>query len=120
MSTKCQFKKCTSSQVVWNSPRCVPILQYHVFVIERIWYICYCRKRAEEEVAKLRHRITTKDEEFTKTADGLERELEAVRDQMKHIQKERDKTLKDKESLLEEVGNEREIKHTIFTHCWKR
>ena len=51
----------------------------------------------------MRHRISAKDEEFTKTADGLERELEAVRDQMKHSQKERDKTLKDKESLLEEV-----------------
>ena len=65
------------------------------------------RKRAEEEVAKLKHRISAKDEEFTKTADGLERELEAVRDQMKQSQKERDKTLKDKESLLEEVRKEK-------------
>ena len=35
------------------------------------------------------------------------RELEAVRDQVKQSQKERDKTLKDKESLLKEVRKEK-------------
>ena len=68
-------------------------------------YICIVNfsKRQEEEVTKLKQKISSKDDEFTRTADGLERELEAVRDQMKQSQKERDKTLKDKESLLEEV-----------------
>ena len=61
------------------------------------------RKKLEEEISKLKGKISNKDEEFTRTADGLERELEAVRDQMKQSQKDRDRTLKDKENLLEEV-----------------
>ena len=61
------------------------------------------RKKLEEEISKLKGKISNKDEEFTRTADGLERELEAVRDQMKQSQKDRDRTLKDKETLLEEV-----------------
>ena len=61
------------------------------------------RKKLEEEISKLKGKISNKDEEFTRTANGLERELEAVRDQMKQSQKDRDRTLKDKETLLEEV-----------------
>lgn len=61
-------------------------------------------KRSEDEVSKLRGRIAIKDEEFTKTADGLEKELQALRDQLQMLQKDRDKVLKDKEALLEEVN----------------
>ena len=73
------------------------------------------RKKLEEEISKLKGKILNKDEEFTRTADGLERELEAVRDQMKQSQKDRDRTLKDKETLLEEVKYIR-----IYHECLER
>ncbi|XP_053379016.1 coiled-coil domain-containing protein 150-like isoform X2 [Mercenaria mercenaria] len=61
-------------------------------------------KRSEEEVSKLRTKMSSKDEEFTKTADGLEKELQSLREQLQTLQKDRDKALKDKEALLEEVN----------------
>ncbi|KAL4221302.1 hypothetical protein ACF0H5_019565 [Mactra antiquata] len=62
-------------------------------------------KRAEEEISKLRTKISTKDEEFTATADGLEKELVSLREQLQILQKDKDKTMKDKEALLEEVNS---------------
>ncbi|XP_060580198.1 coiled-coil domain-containing protein 150-like isoform X3 [Ruditapes philippinarum] len=61
-------------------------------------------KRSEEEVSKLRSKISSKDEEFSKTAGSLEKELQSLRDQLQTLQKDRDKALKDKEALLEEVN----------------
>jgi len=54
-------------------------------------------------VTKLKSKISTKDEEFTNTADSLEKELVSLRDQLEIQQKDKDSTLKDKEALLEEV-----------------
>ena len=61
-------------------------------------------KRSEEEVSKLKTRISSKDEEFTRTAESLSKELSSLQDQLQQQQADRDRILKDKESLLEEVG----------------
>jgi len=66
--------------------------------------MCLSSKRSEEEASQLKTKISSKDEEFTQTAESLSTELTALRDQLAAGQKEREKILKDKESLLEEVG----------------
>ncbi|KAK3591041.1 hypothetical protein CHS0354_026055 [Potamilus streckersoni] len=61
-------------------------------------------RKAEEEGNNWKMKLNEKDEQFTLSADNLEKELTSLRHQLSLLQKEKDRTLKDKENLLEEVN----------------
>ncbi|KAL3862087.1 hypothetical protein ACJMK2_008081 [Sinanodonta woodiana] len=61
-------------------------------------------RKSEEEGNNWKRKLNEKDEQFTLSADNLEKELTSLRHQLSLLQKEKDRTLKDKENLLEEVN----------------
>ena len=57
----------------------------------------------EKELNSLNKKHLNKDDEYNKVADGLQKQLSSLKHQLQVLQKEKDRAMKDKENLLNEV-----------------
>jgi septation ring formation regulator EzrA len=73
----------------------------------RLWYsltFIYFRRHVEQEYTSLNKKFVAKDDEYCQAASGLEKELNSLRHQLQVVKKEKDRAVKDKDHLLDEVS----------------
>lgn len=64
---------------------------------KRLWHV-------EQEYTSLNKKFVAKDDEYCQAASGLEKELNSLRYQLQVVKKEKDRAVKDKDHLLDEVN----------------
>lgn len=61
-------------------------------------------RHVEQEYTSLNKKFVAKDDEYCQAASGLEKELNSLRHQLSVVKKEKDRAVKDKDHLLDEVN----------------
>ncbi|VDI60114.1 Hypothetical predicted protein, partial [Mytilus galloprovincialis] len=61
-------------------------------------------RHVEQEYTSLNKKFVAKDDEYCQAASGLEKELNSLRHQLQVVKKEKERAVKDKDHLLDEVN----------------
>ncbi|CAG2248086.1 unnamed protein product [Mytilus edulis] len=65
---------------------------------------CKHERHVEQEYTSLNKKFVAKDDEYCQAASGLEKELNSLRHQLQVVKKEKERAVKDKDHLLDEVN----------------
>ena len=77
---------------------------------------CKLSSQLKEQLAELREKLSRTENESTVSVSKLQDVIQGLKERLKSLEKEKERALRDKENLMDEVSSELHVEYQIDVH----
>ena len=80
-----------------------------------VFFLFFCKlsSQLKEQLAELREKLSRTENESTVSVSKLQDVIQGLKERLKSLEKEKERALRDKENLMDEVSSELHVEYQI-------